>query len=98
MVSLGGVGQGAGITPDAVLGHSQGENAAATVAGILTLEDAARGVAVRSRALSALDTAGGMVSVVMPEAGVREMPPRWDGRLSVAAVNSPAATVGSGDP
>ena len=52
MVSLAAVWQGAGITPDAVLGHSQGEIAAATVAGILTLQDAARVVAVRSRALS----------------------------------------------
>ncbi|HEY2265380.1 MAG TPA: acyltransferase domain-containing protein, partial [Streptosporangiaceae bacterium] len=98
MVSLAAVWQAAGVTPDAVLGHSQGEIAAATVAGILTLEDAAQVVAVRSRALSALDTAGGMVSVVMPEAAVREMLTRWDGRLSVAAVNSPAATVVSGDP
>src|ERR1700721_1702143 len=61
MVALAAVWQAAGITPDAVLGHSQGEIAAATVAGILTLEDAARVVAVRSRALSGLDTAGGQV-------------------------------------
>ena len=98
MVSLAAVWQAAGVTPDAVLGHSQGEIAAATVAGILTLEDAARVVAVRSRALSRLDTEGGMVSVVMPEQAVREMLTRWDGRLSVAAVNSPAATVVSGRP
>src|SRR5581483_8827414 len=65
---------------------------------ILSLEDAARVVAVRSRALSALDTVGGMVSVVMPEAAVRDLLDRWEGRLSVAAVNSPAATVVSGDP
>jgi acyl transferase domain-containing protein/acyl carrier protein len=48
--------------------------------------------------LSRLDIEGGMVSVVMPEAAVQEMLTRWDGRLSVAAVNSPAATVVSGDP
>ena len=56
-----------------MIGHSQGEIAAACVAGILSLEDAARVVAVRSRALSALAGAGGMVSVVMPEPTVREL-------------------------
>ncbi|MBV9445024.1 MAG: SDR family NAD(P)-dependent oxidoreductase, partial [Streptosporangiaceae bacterium] len=97
MVSLAAVWQAAGVVPDAVVGHSQGEIAAATVAGILTLEDAARVVAVRSRALSELGTSGGMVSVVMPAAEVEELLPRWGDRLAVAAVNSPAATVVSGD-
>ena len=85
------------VIPDAVLGHSQGEIAAATVAGILSLEDAARVAAVRGRVLSGLGARGGMVSVVMPEAAVRELLTRWGDRLSVAAVNSPAATVVSGD-
>jgi acyl transferase domain-containing protein len=98
MVSLAATWQAAGITPDAVLGHSQGEIAAATVAGILSLEDAAKVVAVRSRALSGLGTEGGMVSVVMPAGQVHELLGRWGGRLSVAAVNSPAATVVSGEP
>ncbi|HEY7144008.1 MAG TPA: acyltransferase domain-containing protein, partial [Streptosporangiaceae bacterium] len=98
MVSLAAVWQAAGIIPDAVLGHSQGEIAAATVAGILSLEDAARVVAVRSRALSGLGGQGGMVSVVMPEPAVRELLAPWDGQLSVAAVNSPAAVVVSGEP
>ena len=98
MVSLAAVWQAAGITPTRCVGPRQGEIAAATVAGILTLEDAAQVVAVRSRALTRLDTEGGMVSVVMPEQAVRELLTRWDGRLSVAAVNGPAATVVSGDP
>jgi acyl transferase domain-containing protein len=97
MVSLAAVWQAAGIAPDAVVGHSQGEIAAATVAGMLSLEDAAQVVAVRSRALSGLGAEGGMVSVVMPEARVRELMAPWDERLSVAAVNGPAATVVSGD-
>ena len=75
----------------------QGEIAAACVAGILTLEDAARVVALRSRALSGLGAQGGMVSVVMPAAAVRELLEPWAERLSVAAVNGPAATVVSGD-
>ena len=98
MVSLAAVWQAAGVTPDAVVGHSQGEIAAATVAGILTLDDAATVVTARSRALSSLGTPGGMVSVVMPEDRVRDLMAPWAGRLAVAAVNGPAATVVSGDP
>jgi acyl transferase domain-containing protein len=98
MVSLAAVWQAAGVTPDAVVGHSQGEVAAATVAGILTLQDAARVVTARSRALSSLGTPGGMVSVVMPENRVRDLMAPWAERLAVAAVNGPAATVVSGDP
>ncbi|HEY7147660.1 MAG TPA: SDR family NAD(P)-dependent oxidoreductase, partial [Streptosporangiaceae bacterium] len=97
MVSLAAVWQAAGVTPDAVLGHSQGEIAAATVAGILSLEDAARVVAVRSRALSGLGADGAMVSVVMPEDRVRDLMSRWGDGLAVAAVNGPAATVVSGE-
>src|ERR1039457_1445149 len=63
MVSLAATWQAAGVTPDAVAGHSQGEIAAATVAGILSLDDAARIVALRSKALLALAGRGAMVSV-----------------------------------
>ena len=66
MVSLAAVWQAAGVVPDAVVGHSQGEIAAAVVAGILSLEDGARVVALRSKALTALAGAGGMVSVAEP--------------------------------
>ena len=79
MVSLAAVWQAAGVTPDAVVGHSQGEVAAATVAGILTLDDAATVVTARSRALSSLGTPGGMVSVVMPEDRVRDLMVPWAG-------------------
>jgi acyl transferase domain-containing protein len=63
------------------------------VAGILTLEDGARVVALRAAALGALAGRGGMVSVPLP---VEEIEP-GDG-LSVAAVNGPRSTVVSGDP
>ncbi|MFF1465888.1 type I polyketide synthase, partial [Streptomyces sp. NPDC058330] len=97
LVSLAAVWEASGVTPGAVVGHSQGEIAAATVAGILSLDDAAKVVAVRSRALSGLGTGGGMLSVVMPAAAVRELLAPWGDRLSVAAVNGPAATVVSGE-
>ena len=69
MVSLAAAWQAAGVVPDAVVGHSQGEIAAAVVAGILSLEDAAAVVALRSRALRALSGRGGMVSVAEPGRG-----------------------------
>ncbi|MEU6238186.1 type I polyketide synthase, partial [Kitasatospora sp. NPDC047058] len=97
MVSLAAVWEAAGVTPDAVLGHSQGEIAAATVAGMLSLEDGARVVAVRARALSGLQLQGSMLSVVMPYASVREIVEGWGERLSIAAVNGPAAVVVSGE-
>ncbi|HEY0933077.1 MAG TPA: SDR family NAD(P)-dependent oxidoreductase, partial [Trebonia sp.] len=98
MVALAAVWEAAGVVPDAVAGHSQGEIAAAVVAGILSLDDAARVVALRSRALTALAGRGGMVSVAEPAGTVRERLTEWDGRLTVAVVNGPGATVVSGDP
>ncbi|MBL0804932.1 acyltransferase domain-containing protein, partial [Streptomyces albidoflavus] len=66
MVSLAAVWEDWGIRPSAVIGHSQGEIAAACVAGALSLDDAARVVALRSRAIVALAGKGGMVSVPLP--------------------------------
>ncbi|MFF3441529.1 type I polyketide synthase [Streptosporangium sp. NPDC002721] len=97
MVSLAAVWQSLGVTPSAVVGHSQGEIAAAVVAGALSLEDGARVVALRSRAIIALAGQGGMVSVALPSERVAERLDPWDGRVSIAAINGPAATVISGD-
>ncbi|AQA10005.1 hypothetical protein BV401_05340 [Streptomyces malaysiensis subsp. malaysiensis] len=66
MVSLAELWRSYGVEPAAVIGHSQGEIAAACVAGALSLEDAARVVALRSKALRALSGRGGMVSVSLP--------------------------------
>ncbi|MCT2594589.1 acyltransferase domain-containing protein, partial [Streptomyces sp. N2-109] len=63
MVSLAELWRAHGVEPAAVFGHSQGEIAAVCVAGGLSLADAARVVALRSRALVALSGGGGMVSV-----------------------------------
>ncbi|BBB02227.1 putative modular polyketide synthase [Actinacidiphila reveromycinica] len=98
LVALAAVWEAVGVVPDAVVGHSQGEVAAATVAGVLSLGDAARVVVARSRGLSGLGVSGSMVSVVMPESRVRELMVPWGERLSVAAVNGPAAVVVSGEP
>ncbi|MGW7009002.1 type I polyketide synthase, partial [Streptomyces sp. NPDC054933] len=97
MVSLAEVWRAHGVRPAAVVGHSQGEIAAACVAGALSLEDGARVVALRSRAITALSGRGGMVSVSQPVDNARERLGAWGGRLSVAAVNGPNSVVVSGD-
>ncbi|MFE9796455.1 type I polyketide synthase [Streptomyces goshikiensis] len=99
MVSLAEVWRSAGVRPGAVIGHSQGEIAAACVAGILSLEDAARVVALRSQAIGrVLAGLGGMVSVPLPAAEVRERIAPWgEQRISVAAVNGPSSVVVSGE-
>ncbi|UQX03806.1 type I polyketide synthase [Streptomyces sp. RerS4] len=99
MVSLAEVWRSTGVRPGAVIGHSQGEIAAACVAGILSLEDAARVVALRSQAIGrVLAGLGGMVSVPLPAAAVRERIGPWgEERISVAAVNGPSSVVISGE-
>ncbi|GAA3588576.1 hypothetical protein GCM10022222_86270 [Amycolatopsis ultiminotia] len=98
MVSLAAVWEAVGVRPDAVVGHSQGEIAAAVVAGILSLEDAAKVVALRSKALTALAGRGGMLSIAEPADAVRTRIEPWGSRVSVAAVNGSQSTVVSGDP
>ncbi len=98
MVSLAEVLSRYGIVPDAVIGHSQGEIAAAYIAGVLSLPEAAKVVALRSQALSALRGAGSMASVLL---AADELQPRlrpWGEALSIAAINGPSHTIISGTP
>ncbi|WP_417790382.1 SDR family NAD(P)-dependent oxidoreductase [Streptomyces coeruleoprunus] len=98
MVSLAALWESCGVRPTAVVGHSQGEIAAACVAGALSLPDAVRLVALRNRPIRAAITGrGGMASLPRPVAEVEKLLERWDGRLTVAAVNGPSATAVSGD-
>ncbi|MER6437856.1 type I polyketide synthase [Streptomyces sp. NPDC001185] len=97
MVSLAALWQAHGVRPAAVVGHSQGEIAAACVAGALSLEDGALAVAQRSKALIALKGLSGMMSVALPEPQARTLIAAWDGRVAVAAVNGPSSVVVSGD-
>ncbi|MFE7595190.1 acyltransferase domain-containing protein, partial [Kitasatospora sp. NPDC057512] len=94
MVSLAALWREAGVVPDAVVGHSQGELAAAVVAGALSLEDGARAIALRSRLAVDLMGRGAMAVVPLPAARVRERL----GALSIAAVNGPAVTAVAGAP
>ncbi|MEI5102894.1 acyltransferase domain-containing protein [Streptomyces sp. PmtG] len=97
MISLARLWEHLGIVPDAVVGHSQGEIAAAHVAGVLSLEDSARIVALRSQAIRHIAGRGGMVSLPLAVADASELIARWEGRVFVATVNGPAATVVAGD-
>ncbi|MCP2168530.1 Acyl transferase domain-containing protein [Goodfellowiella coeruleoviolacea] len=99
LVSLAALWRAHGVEPAAVVGHSQGEIAAAHVAGALSLADAARVVTLRAQLISAeLAGRGGMVSVALPVTEVGDRIGAWAGRISVAAVNGPHATVVSGEP
>jgi len=96
-VALARMWEAAGLRPAGLIGHSQGEIAAAHVAGALDLATAARIVAVRSRAVVSLAGTGGMASVLLPVADVRARLRNGDyPSLTVAAVNGPRMTVLSG--
>ncbi|MGR4884661.1 type I polyketide synthase [Streptomyces sp. LARHCF249] len=98
MVGLAAVWASVGVKPDAVLGHSQGEIAAACVSGALSLEDAARVVALRSQAIAEdLAGRGGMASVALSEAEAVARIQPWADRVEVAAVNGPSSVVIAGD-
>ncbi|WP_257002072.1 type I polyketide synthase [Streptomyces sp. WZ.A104] len=97
MVALAAVWRSRGVRPDAVVGHSQGEAAAACVAGALSLNDAAAVIATRAQALTTISGTGGTAVVALSRADVEARLDAWGGRLSVAAVNSSTSTVVSGD-
>ncbi|MFH7600698.1 acyltransferase domain-containing protein, partial [Streptomyces racemochromogenes] len=78
MVGLAAVWSSVGVRPDAVVGHSQGEIAAACVSGALSLEDAARVVALRSQAIAKeLAGRGGMASVALSADEAAARLERW---------------------
>ncbi|MGA5823768.1 beta-ketoacyl synthase N-terminal-like domain-containing protein [Kitasatospora sp. NPDC094028] len=95
MVSLAALWRSFGVHPDAVVGHSQGEIAAAHVCGALPLAQAARIVAVRARAVRQL-APGRMAAVGLPARELADRLARRSG-LALAAENSPRSTVVAGD-
>nr|WP_267886836.1 type I polyketide synthase [Streptomyces variegatus] len=98
MVSLAEVWRAHGVRPSAVVGYSQGEIAAACFVGALSLEDAARVVALRSRMLAEnLAGRGGVASVMISSEEAARRVARWDRALSVAGVNGPKAVTIAGD-
>ena len=98
MVSLAAVLESYDVVPDAVIGHSQGEIAAAYIAGVLSLDEAARVVARRSQALSALCGAGSMASVLLGADQLEPLLAPWGEALSIATINGPSHSIISGTP
>ncbi|PTA42377.1 SDR family NAD(P)-dependent oxidoreductase, partial [Micromonospora sp. RP3T] len=96
MIALTRLWQHHGIHPDAVIGHSQGEIAAAHIAGALTLHDSATIIALRSQAITTLPHHGAMATIALPHTQLHhDLTPYPD--LHIAAINSPTSTVIAGD-
>ncbi len=86
-----------GIKPSVVAGHSVGENVAAHLAGVFSLEDALKMVATRGRLMQSLPKNGEMVVVIAEEPVVLDAIKEESSRVSVAAVNGPQSLVISGE-
>ena len=97
MVSLAQLWRSAGVEPTAVLGHSQGEITAAYVSGAVSLDDAARIVALRSRVLRRMAGTGGMLAVALSGADAEVRLAPWRDRAWVAVHSSPTDCVVAGD-
>ncbi|MFI1076205.1 type I polyketide synthase [Streptomyces puniciscabiei] len=98
-VSLSALWESLGVRPHAVVGASQGEVAAAYVAGVLSLQDAAKVIALRSRAVPDRETnSHPMVSVILAREELEARLARWGDRLCIGAFNGPTSMVVSGDP
>jgi acyl transferase domain-containing protein/acyl-CoA synthetase (AMP-forming)/AMP-acid ligase II len=84
-----------GVAPDAVLGHSVGELAAAHVAGVLTLEDAMTLAAVRGTLMQSLPPGGAMAAALATAEAVRTVIDPGQA-VDIAAINGTEAVTISG--
>ncbi|OAR01528.1 hypothetical protein LLEC1_01510 [Akanthomyces lecanii] len=88
-----------GVEPEAVLGHSLGEYAAAYAAGVFDLACACKLVQARSRLMNGIPLSGNMISLEASAsevaAAIRDT--KYSGRVGIAAHNTPSQTVISGD-
>jgi acyl transferase domain-containing protein len=97
-VALAALWRSWGIEPQAVVGHSMGEVAAAYVAGALSLEDAARVICRRSHLVKRTIGQGVMAAVELSMEAARRVLVGYEDRVSIAVSNGPTSTVLSGDP
>jgi acyl transferase domain-containing protein/acyl carrier protein len=96
-VALAELWQHWGFAPDAVVGQSMGEIAAAHVAGALSLEDAAQIICRRSLLLKRVSGRGGMAVVGLSYEAAQQALARFGDHLSIAVSSSPTSTVIAGD-
>lgn len=96
-VALARLWQSLGIIPDAIVGHSFGEIAGAHVAGVLTLEDAARLAALRAKTLAESPVSGTMATLGLSQERARALIQKSALNINPAVFNSPSSTVVSGN-
>ena len=95
-VALAKALQARGLSPDLLAGHSVGEIAAAHIAGVLDLADAAKLICARGRLMGELPAGGAMAAIEATEAEIADSIEGRAEELSIAGVNSPTSTVISG--
>lgn len=96
-VGLARVWRSLGVEPTAVVGHSQGEVAAAVAAGLLPVAEGARVIAIRSRLLRRIAGTGAMAVVELPHHVVGARIAERSASLAIAVVNTPSSCVISGE-
>lgn len=95
-VAIAALWESWGVKPDAVVGHSIGEVAAAYVAGAISLEDAVRVVYHRSRLMQRATGQGKMAAVDISLSTAENLLVNYQGLVAIAAINSPQSVVLSG--
>ncbi|MDY7006756.1 MAG: beta-ketoacyl synthase N-terminal-like domain-containing protein [Cyanobacteriota bacterium] len=86
-----------GIKPNVVMGHSVGEYVAACIAGVFSLEDGLKLIAMRGQLMQKLPAGGEMVSVMASESQVTEAIKEYSSQVTIAAINGPESIVISGE-
>ncbi len=97
-IALANLWMSKGVFPDAVVGHSMGEVAAAYVAGNITLHEAAQIIIIRSSLMKQVSGKGGMGATDLTVEEANELLKGYEDKLAVAVMNSQNSTVLSGDP
>ncbi len=85
-----------GLKPDAILGHSVGEYVAATIAGVMSLEDGLNIIANRASLMQALPRDGSMMMIPSDKNTVQTIIDKYAGKISIAGYNAPSSIVVSG--